>query len=411
MYCGIWAKKTGSEDWITGDQFILDYDIIGIRGTKELNYVVIGLTDSGSTLYSQVLNFTDAPDTFDTAVDVAANLTNYPRISYSAASGGGFIQFKIYREDVAAGTIYQIADIRNANSFVFDDLGARVNMTPSAAFPTPGSDKPQALAYSRSLAVGAFGEALVINDFTIRIPNAYNISETLAFSQFLRFGFTRTTAVNQQIRLDKIYLGPTFNEWSDSPFDSVTAIASSAPTSGTPTTGGGTGDPPPAGEGGCIRVDVPVLTLDFDGEHAWRPYETVPPGELLENGIENRNLVKQRHPARTRVLYHVQFSNGSWFDGSKDHRLRLDKAGNCKALRLLNAGDKVWGWNNGREGYTIITAIGRCLYKKEQRIGTFMLVGTHGETDHFYIAGFSHDKNSGVFHHNRKADPGDPIIS
>jgi hypothetical protein len=250
MYAGIWEKTAVTQRWLTGSLLNLTHVPIGITGTKHLNYILQALNDAGTELYSQVLAVTDAPDAFDTANDIPSNQVSYPRISFAGASGQGFTQFKIYREDVATGKVFQIADILNTNSFTFDDTGARLNMgTPLAALPAPVTDKAIAKAVSTNLQIGVYGGILMINDFTIQVPAGYDISQTLAREQYLRFGFTVPTAVARQIRIDKIYLGPTFNQYSDCPFDPLGAVASSQPTSGTPSGGGG-GEPPPPGGGG-----------------------------------------------------------------------------------------------------------------------------------------------------------------
>lgn len=393
MFCEFWHRTAADEGIISGGNFDLEYSLPPdtIAGTKELNYMAVAKTDGGVMLYSQVLNVTDAPNTLGG--------TNLVRVSYASVSGSGFVEFTVYREDVAAGTFHKIAFIRNANELVVDDDGDNVAVVDG--FPTATNEITQAVAYSQALAVGAFGEALIINDFTIKIPDDYNWSETEAFSQYFRFGFRGPTAINRQIRVDQIYLGPTYNRWSDSPFDPKDAIPSTSQTSGTPTTGGN-GGPPGSGGGNCIRMDIPVLRLDFDEQHEWMPFRDIPGGDLIENGEAERNVVRCKQTMKTRVFYRIDFSNGVWIFCNRAHRLRLDKEKHSEAVNRLKTGDQVWGWTNGEEGPVTIRKKRLIKVKRPQEFGTFSLVGERSDGDHFYIAGYSRDGNSGVFNKNLK---------
>ncbi|MEQ1763842.1 MAG: hypothetical protein ABL984_11950 [Pyrinomonadaceae bacterium] len=408
MYCGIWHKTASEEGWIEGSNFVLDHEIVGIKGTKELNYMVVAVNDSGNTLYSQILNVTDAPDGFDTANDLPGNSISYPRVTYNSAQSGGFIQFKIYREDVAAGNFWQVADIRGTNNFVFDDFGARVNMTPQPALPTPAVENEQALAYSRGLDVGAQGSSLIVNQFTLRIPANYNLSDTLPFSQWLRFGFTRTTAVNRQIRLDKIYLGPTYNLWSDSTFDPTDAQSSTSETSGTPIGGGGIPqDPPPPGGGGCLRFDTPVWRVDLDGEVERTPQGMIRWGDGLVSDLRGKNVVRQPIPGSARFLYRLEFENGVWFFCSKTHQMPAGANGEGRRVALLSkVGDTVWGRTNGVDGPVKLVKKTSHVFKEEQAIGTFNLTGPMKIENRRYLAGHSIDDDSAIWHYNRKPDSG-----
>lgn len=398
MYCGFWQKSASDEGWISGGDFDLSYEIPpgSIRGTQEFNYVVVATTDAGVKLVSQTLNVPDAPDTLDDE--------NVVRLRYGSATAAGYVEFKIYRENVATGDVHFVTRLRNVNQITFDDDGDNLSLVD--ALPT-GEPLRKALAHSRGLAVGAFGETLLINNFTILIPKDYDWSQTLNFSQFLRFGFMIPTALNRQIRLDKIYAGPSFNKWSDSPLDAKGAIPSTSQTGGLGTGGGGI-DPPPPGGGGCVRIDTPVLRLDFDRQYEWLPYRDVPDHDLIESGEDEKSVIKQKLPTWTKLYYEITFSNGVMVPCTRPHRIRVNKQGHHKAAMHLKVGDPVWGWTKGKEG--TVTIISKKLIRAEEEVefGTFALVGERSDGNHWYVAGFSDDGDSGVFHRNRKAD--DPPI-
>jgi hypothetical protein len=406
MYCGFWHETDEGQGWISGGNFVISHEIVGVKGTKAIDYLVVAKTDGGTTLYSETLHVTDAPDVI--------NAANYVRVKYGdAAISGGFIEFNIYRHDLASGAFAQIGNIRNENYLVYDDQGR--DIMPVNAFPTGMAGPKEAVAYSRKLQIGAFGGSFLINDFNIKIPDDYDWSATLEQSQFFRLGFTVPSAVNRQIRLDRVYIGPTFNVWSDSPFDPKDAAPSTSQTGGIPSAGGGS-RPPGGGSGRCIRVDVPVLTLDLDFQPFWRPYEQIAAcGDVLEagSGVED-NVIREKQTVYVDTYYRVDLSNGVWIYCNRLHRLRLDQEGNNEAVLRLEVGDPVWGWTAGVEGPVTIT--GKMLIKDKNgaEFGTFALVGETSEGNHFYIAGFSEHGNSGVFNRNSKeeADPFiDPLLT
>lgn len=390
MYCGIWIKTASYEGWAEGGNFLVSYSIVGVKGTQELNYLVVAKTDSGDTLYSQIVNVTDAPNVIDGA--------NFPRLSYGSASGGGFIQFEIYREKVASGTFARIADIRNTNQILFDDIPNANTEVPVQSFPVAVQENTRAYASSRGLDVGTVDGNLLTNAFSINIPVDYNISETLPYSQFFRFGFLRPCAVDRHIRLDKIYLGPTYNQWSDSPFDPKDVLPSTTQTGGTPVTGGGPPPDPGTGGGVCILTSVPVLRLDFDKNLEFAAYQDIRIGDPLEIGREKPNVVLKKRIGKTRLVYKMEFTNGVTVFCNKAHGFCLDKfKKRAKSAEMLKTGNKVWAWNKGKEGITRVKRISRVLYKNYLTVGTFSTTG-----DHSYVCGFSRDNESGVFCPNVK---------
>lgn len=392
MYCGIWIKTADYEGWAQGGNFTVKYSVVGVRGTAIYNYLVVARTDSGDILYSQILNVTDAPNTI--------NDENFIRLSYGTARGAGFIRFEIFRETAADGTFAKIADLINTNQFTFDDIGDESTAVPAQSFPTTATGNTRAYASSRSLDVGAQDGNLITNSFTIQMPPDYNLSETLPYSQYFRFGFLRPCRVNRQIRLDKIYLGPTYNRWSDSPFDPNSALASTSQTSGVPITPGGGGPPDPGGGGSglCIWEIVPVLRLDFEKNKEFAPYKDIRIGEPLEIGRDKPNVVLQKKPGTAKMLYKIDFTNGSTVYCNPAHGFCLDKLKKrARSAELLKERQAVWGYNNGKEGITRVKRKTKILLKKEVNVGTFSTTG-----DNSYICGFSLDGNSGVFCPNRK---------
>lgn len=395
MYCGFWHKTAAGEGWLTGGNFALTHKIEGVKGTRTIKYAVRARTDSGLDITSQILIVTDAPDIADAA--------NFPRIGYGSISNAGYTQFEIYREE--AGAVKKIADIRNTNSFTFDDDRTHENdSVPAAALPTASPTGIIALAQSSTLDVGANGAAMIVNDFAISIPFDYNSSETLDKMQFLRFGFTRTCAADRQIRLDRIWCGRSFNVYDESPLDPVAAIPSSAPATGTPSSGDSGGSPPDPGGGGyCILIDTPVLRFNFEGKREWLPFSAIPHGDIIESGdLETRNIVREKKQRGEKEFLIVYFDNGAWLPCTLKHKIfRNGRDVKGKQAQNFRIGDEADGWNSGTRGQTRVTNIVRCRVRQRQKMqfGTFeALRGANNR----YVAGFSTDHNSGVFNSNRK---------
>lgn len=398
MYCGVWHETADGQSWITGDNFSLEYKIIGQKGTRTLRYKIVARTDAGNELHSEILTITDAPDVL--------NEENFVRVFYPDTKAGGFIEFAAYRED--AGRVTKIKTVRNNNSFAIDDdEQSSADHVPTGGFPSSTLTKQTAIAFSSGLDVGANGAAYITNDFRIDVPRGYAFGETLEKKQFLRFGFTRPSAVNRQIRIDKIWFSTSYNVWSDSALDPQVA-PSSAPVEVSPPSNPGTYEPPPGGTGGptCILAFVPVLKMNFEKQREFVPYSQIPRGDVLESGArtQKKNFVLQKSGGESKIFWRVYFSNDSWIYVTRNHRFRVNRYYRTRSIEFLTTGDAVWGWTE--KGGEMIESEVKILFKElilvktPQPHGTFALSGE----SHFYIAGFSKNGLNGVFNKNRKRD-------
>ena len=399
MYAGIWHETVDGQSWITGGNFTLSYKIIGVKGTRTLRYKVVARTDAGNELHSEILEITDAPDIL--------NENNFVRLFYPDTRTGGFIEFVAYREDSLLYT--KIKTVRNNSSFSIDDDAETENShVPVGGFPASTLTKQTAIAFSNGLDVGAIGGAYITNDFRIDVPRGYNFGETLDKKQFLRFGFTRPSAANRQIRLDKIWFSPSYNVWSDSSLDPQVS-PSSAPVDVPLPSNPGTYEPPSGGSGGptCVLAHVPVLKINFDKNREFVPYANIPRGDVLESGARTgrKNLVLQKITGASNVFWRVYFSNDSWIYVTRNHRFRVNRYYRSRSVEFLKTGDPVYGWTE-RGGEMVETEV-KILFKELILVKTPVPHGTFaldGES-HFYIAGFSKNGKNGVFNKNRKRDP------
>lgn len=385
VYCGFWHKKNGgSENWIEGAPFTLSCEPIGPRGTASDQYKVIAETDSGVQMESQILTVNNSPNV------LSGNALN--RIVFNGASG--FTKFSVYK--LRSNVYYYLGEARNTNNLSFDDTGGAREIV--GGFPSVEQTNLRAFAQSFDANIGVPGTR-VINDFTIQVPN-YDETQTLAGGQFLRFGLTRAAAINRQIIIDKIWLGLTFNDWSDSPDDAfkATAVVSTSATSGAETIGVGNGAPPEPNTGGCIAVDTPVLRLDFDFEHEWMAFKDIPCGDILESGDLEPNLCLSKQFKDVFEYWYLETECGVWQETSIEHRYILPDKSPIRA-NTIKKGDRLRGWRAGRVVAMIVKT--SRLRKGYRRVGTPQLTGNK-----HYISGHSSDDASGgLENHNRKYDP------
>lgn len=389
IYCGFWHKTASSEGWIDGANFLLGFEKFYVTGSDSADYKIIAENDSGQTVESQILAINDlsllSPD-------------NFVRISFDGLAG--FTKFNIYKE--TGGTYYHLAEVRNTNNLSYDDTGNYRAIILN--FPSVPVNTQTATAQSFNLQVGANG-IRIINDFTIQIPAGYNESLTLPDSQFLRFGLTKEVAADRDILIDHIYIGKTFNNWSDSPFDTfaATAQASTSATSGGTTIGGG-GSPPEPGTGGCIVVSTPVLTMGFDKEYIWKPLESMILGELLESGEADANSVSDVIYKEVDEYFYVETTCGVRKETSLKHRYILPDENKTPIVAdSIKEGDNLRGMRNG----SLVAMHVKIAEKRigKRRVGIPVLNGNH-----LLVSGWSNDGSSGLFDHNQKIEPNIPNI-
>src|SRR5205085_10554540 len=103
IYVGFWQKTGAGQGWLTGNNFALTGEIIGIPGATSTQYRVLAKTDSGIEILSDVLTVATAPD--------ALSLDNFVRLHFAPARNSGFIEFDIFRK--RAGVFYHVYSVRN----------------------------------------------------------------------------------------------------------------------------------------------------------------------------------------------------------------------------------------------------------------------------------------------------------
>lgn len=324
LFAGFWVVRAASQGWVTGGNFTIDHKIFGIPGSREFNYKVIAKTDTGVSLESQVLNITNVPDTLDQ--------DTYIRLTYAAAAG--FIEFEVYREDVATGEIRQIARDRNSAQLVAYDSGQEGRL--ETAFPTATGDQFRAYA---EVPIDAISIDLgkTFHNLAARIPASFDTSDVV--NTYLRIGIVHPTTVNRQVWIDTIWAGESYNIWSPSPYDDYPSPPSTTMTSGSPVGGGSTGEPPSSGGGSSCVWSGHDLRL----KHGWVSLKDATDTLVVDNGFDGSNIEKFRD-GETAQYVRFEFDCGLVILASLSHRFIrsfLDHSG--VGTEALKVGDRLQG--------------------------------------------------------------------
>jgi len=388
IYAGFWVKRTGgSQGWVDGNNFELEYKIFGLPGSNDFDYFVLAKTDSGVTLASQVLNVPNAPDTLDR--------DNYIRISYPGAAG--FIEFDLYRRDNGTGLIHKVAHDRNSEKLWAFDLGA--TDYPVTDFPTAELSNYRAYAEFEVDAV-SIDQQKTFNNLAVIVPANFDTSDVVTEGTYLRIGMTAPVTSNRQVLLDTIWAAETYNTWGPSSFDNYPSPPSTTMTSGPPVGGGGTGGGPPSGGGSaCLSVEHSLKLADG----SWVPLGVADTLKRCESGLKGSgNAISHFIDGEVSQYYVLTFDCGLVIRTSLTHRfIRSFKDNSGITVEALMPGDTIQGGKDGRarklrlETKVLVAApAGKHLIVRAVKLA-------EESTRKFYAAG---DPESGwyVYSHNTK---------
>ena len=333
LYAGLWIIRSGgTQEWATGNGFTLTTRKHYIPGSRQLEYMVVAKTDSGSSLESAVTSITDAPASYDA--------DNYLEITYPAAAG--FIEFFVYRKDVTSGQVDLIAHDRNSSQLVAYDIGQSIRVEPSG-FPT--GDYADFRSYAEAtLDVFPVSQQMTFHSLTLLVPAELDTDGIS--SVYLRMGLTGAVDHNRQITIDTVWEGDTYNIWSPSPFDNYPSVRSTTFATAPPTGGGGGTGPPGGGSGGgdCLSDLEQVETV-----HGWRNIGDVEGGERMPNGTGLSRVVSVNRAFSTQ-LFEVEFETGQVVRATAMHKWGRSLYDDSGVLTVaLNVGDKVWGFDGKSE--------------------------------------------------------------
>jgi hypothetical protein len=309
VYGAFFDNTVGQAKVIEGGTFALVGVRIGAAGATSRQFKVIGTSDYGSQIESNVVTIADSV--------AVLSVANYVRLTMSGAVG--FIQFDIY--ELVGGVCSRIGQIFNSINVSYNhyDIAPKANV--GGVFPTVTLTKARAYAQTDDFEVSDSGWTLY--DLTIPIPPTYASSATTG-KQWFRLGLTAATADPRQVLFDKVGLSFGFGDWSPSarrPANFTSSTSLSGSDQGPPTGGGG-----PAGDGGggprCWLLDGCRINVLHGEKELLQSFDDLKLGErIVSNSIRSNILLsKSRHFVEEVFL--VETANGLSHFFTATHRLR-----------------------------------------------------------------------------------------
>lgn len=309
LYAGFWDNTAGRRKWIEGGDFTLTAEIVGAAGATTREYKVIGTSDYGAQIESNVVSPATAP--------AALSIANYVRLTMTGAPG--FIQFDIYEK--VGGVVYRIGQIFNSIDVSYNhyDIAPKENV--GAAFPSVTATR--ARAYAETDEFSAPYGSWVVHDLVIPIPPTYNFSLTTD-KQWLRIGLTAATTDARQVLLDRLGVSLGFGDWSASarrPANNVPSTSMSGSTQGG-SQGGGT--PPNDGAGGirCWMLEGCEIRVMHGQKEKRLNFEQLRLGDRVVSDNLRPNVIISKRRDFVDETYLIETANGLSWRFTATHRLR-----------------------------------------------------------------------------------------
>jgi len=248
FFAGVWDNTAGQRDFLNGDGFSIDAEVVGIPATTvSREYLIVMTSDSGKTVKSSTVTVNNAPaDSAFVSGQVYVRLT-WPNFA-------GFIQSDIYRK--TAGVYVLLA--RQSTVVQYFDQGDIQQSVGN--YPDTSDTQQKAIVYSPAGAFDSFPIDGVDPEWqqyliTLQIPPTYVQSNTTD-KQWLRIGFdqalTGSDAAHGML-IDLVGLSPTSGSWAHNDEDNKGQqqfVSTPTGTQGGAGTGGGSFEPPDPGDGG-----------------------------------------------------------------------------------------------------------------------------------------------------------------
>ncbi len=309
LYAGFWDNTAGQRKWIEGGLFTLTAVRVGAAGATSRQFKVIGTSDYGSQIESNVVTIADSVASLSTA--------NYVRLSLSGAPG--FIQFDIY--ELVGGVVSRIGQIFNSIDVAYNHYDIAPKVTIGGAFPTVTLTK--ARAYAETDQVDITNGVWVVHDLAIPVPPTYNVGLTTD-KQWLRIGLTASTTDARQVLFDRVGVSLGSGAWAPStrrpanisPSTSMTGSNQGPPVGGGPLPGDGSGGPR------CWVIDgcqIPVMRGDEEITQTLDDL-TITTRVVSDSVRPNTLIRKKRHFVDETYL--IETANGLSWRFTETHRLR-----------------------------------------------------------------------------------------
>jgi hypothetical protein len=318
VYGGFYDNTAGQEKYIEGGNFTLTAAVVGATGSTSRQFKIIGTSDYGTQIESNVVTIANAPATLTPS--------NYIRLNMAGATG--FIQFDIY--ELVGGVCSRIWQIFNSNDVSFNHTDSAPKVNVGGAFPTATLSKPRAYVETDEFFVS--DGAWTLFDLQIPIPSTYDTSVTTGKVWF-RWGLTLPTTDARQVLLDRLGISFGFGHWAPSarrPANNVSSTSMASSDQNPPSGGGG---PPGDGEGGprCWVLEGCKIPAMHGEKESVLGFEELQIGtRLVSDALRPNTMVsKRRHVVDsnedaqpTDRVFVIETANGLSHQFTGTHRLR-----------------------------------------------------------------------------------------
>jgi hypothetical protein len=343
VYAGFWDNTAGQRKWIEGGTFTLTAARVGAAGATSRQFKIIGTSDYGSQIESNVVTVADSVASLSTS--------NYVRLGMSGAPG--FIQFDIY--ELVGVAVSRIGQIFNSIDVSYNhyDIAPKVNV--GGSFPTVTLTRARAYAETDEFDIA--DGVWTVHDLSIPIPPTYDVSLTTD-KQWFRIGLKAATTDARQVLLDRIGVSLGFGDWAPSSRRPANTLPSTSMTGSNqgPAPPGGT--PPGDGEGGprCWVIEGCEIPVLHGKEEAISSFEDLRiTTRIVSDGLRPNTLIgKKQHTVDETYL--IATANGLQWRFTETHRLRrnIDNDQGTPVSKL-KVGDSLITRRNGLIEETTIT--------------------------------------------------------
>ncbi len=199
-------NTAGQEKIIVGGPFTITYSVSTV-GATALEYKIIGQTDYGEEIESNVLSVPDAP--------AILTVSNYVQLGWTGAAG--YINFNVYKK---VGSTYYLQGVVSNGGTSYRDQGDAPLAT-VVGYPTVTTTAARAYTETNAF-VPTSAWTRISPDLIIRVPATYDTSLTTG-RQWLRLRITGPTSVARQLLIDRIGVSTGFGGWARSNNDLMAA--------------------------------------------------------------------------------------------------------------------------------------------------------------------------------------------
>lgn len=305
---GIWDNTKTARDFLQATPFTINAGTVGVpAGTISRDYLIVGRTDFGRTVSSQLVTVANAPD--DTSF-ISGQV--YVHLSWTPIRG--VINWDIYRD---TGGVFVLLAQESTITDYFDQ-GSSLRVVDG--YPDTTATNQSAYAETRageldSMPVDGVSSEWVQYDLAIQVPPTWDATGVETGMIWLRLFFTEALGTARGAHIDLVMLSLQAGSFAYHPQDQGQQDPIARPngsSQGGAGTGGGTFVPPTPGGGGgerCLAPSMLIQMADPLGGVTW-----IMAGALLRAGARPGYHVITRENGQ-RCYNEIETVSEGWTEG------------------------------------------------------------------------------------------------